>query len=60
MSERPLSTEVKEALAACDDLRMMGGPLMSDLADKHLDKIETTLRHLLHALIGETHVKRHP
>jgi hypothetical protein len=60
MEERPLGSEVKEGLAACDDLRMMlddRTPFGSrrEEVDLKLTRIETLLRHILRRLTKEVH-----
>lgn len=54
---KPVSVEVKDALQACEDLRGLQGPFMSDRADLLIHKVETTLRHLLHILVDNVPVK---
>ena len=53
MGERPLSSEVKDALAACDNLRCMlpSVGLVVEEAEKEITHVETLLRHLLNILI---------
>jgi hypothetical protein len=53
---RPLSSEIRDGLAACENLRGISGPMGSDRVEHELEHIETLLRHLLHLLTEKSHV----
>jgi hypothetical protein len=53
---RALSSEIRDGLAACDNLRELSGPMTSERVEHELEHIETLLRHLLHILTEKNHV----
>jgi hypothetical protein len=56
MGERLLSSEVREGLAACDNIRAMAGPMNTDRVEHEVCKLEQVLRHLLNVLVEKQHV----
>jgi len=58
MTDLP-SGKVKDALAACEKLRMLGGPMISDAADREINLIENLLRYLLNIFVEQSHVVNH-
>jgi len=53
---RPLSSEIRDGLAACENLRGISGPMGSDRVEHELEHIERLLRHLLNIVSEKSHV----